>query len=220
MLSRETHNSSYQTSLNCHLDGLLSILAGRFARRTPRSCSHPHHNAESVQIVSQIPQPHLGFCPHQTNHSPEQPSGPLGLHPKNMFDPAPDSGTCPISPNLSVRQFFMPASLSLKVFTISPLLQLTELFLRAIGRVRPNIPTTVVFIQKGLKNLTVMDRSRRFQSTTFSSLISGSPPLPSCLKRICQSKSPVCIIVHPSALNSMSDHNTMTVTLVAELANS
>jgi hypothetical protein len=26
-------------------------------------------------------------------------------------------------------------------------------------------------------------------------LISGSPPLPSCLKRICQSKSPVCIII-------------------------
>jgi len=35
-------------------------------------------------------------------------------------------------------------------------------------------------------------------------------------QRICQSKRPVCIMVYSSVLNSMADHNTMTITFVVE----
>jgi len=64
-------------------------------------------------------------------------------------------------PGLPICQFLVPASFTLKMLPVFPLLQLLELFLRTVRRVRPHIPTAVILIQKFLKDLTVMDRRWR-----------------------------------------------------------
>ncbi len=61
-------------------------------------------------------------------------------------------------------------------------------------------------------------RSKAFPLHHFAELGSGSPPSPSCQKRICQSKSPVCIMVYPSVLISMPDHDTLAVIFEVERA--
>jgi len=48
-------------------------------------------------------------------------------------------------------------------------------------------------------------------SRRFLSLNLGSPPSSSCRKRVCQSKSPVCIL-YLVVSSSMEDHNTMAFT--------
>ncbi len=161
MLSRKTDNSSYLASMNYLVNRLLAILPGHFVQWTHRCRSCPHENVESVHIVGQIPQPHIRFHPHQTYHSHDQFTGPLGLYPKEMFYPTADSGTRAIPLLLSVRQLLMPTPLTLKMFPKSPFLQFVQLFLRTIRRVRPDVSTTFIFIQKSLKDLTVVDRGRR-----------------------------------------------------------
>jgi hypothetical protein len=159
MVSRKIDPSSSQAYLNYPGDPLLAIRLGPVAQRISPQCSCPQQYAEAIDIVSQIPQPNLDRHPHQPNPSYKQGSRSLRLHPKDMLYSTPNPGTRPISPDLSIRQFPMPASLALKMLPILPPLQLRQLLLRPIGRVRPYIPTAIVLIQKALKNLTVMDRS-------------------------------------------------------------
>jgi hypothetical protein len=166
MLNRKTYHSSSETYLNRPFDRLLATLMGHVAQwiYPGRSCRSQH--AVSIQIVSQIPQPHLGLHPDQTNNSHDQPPRLLRLNHKDMFHTAPDSGTIPIALSLSIRQLLMPASFALKMLLILPFLQLSELLLRTIRRVRPYIPTAVILIQKSFKYLTVMDRRRGHLITT------------------------------------------------------
>ena len=62
----------------------------------------------------------------------------------------------------------------------------------------PYISTAVILIQKTLKDLTVVDRRSGHLIAANQFMFhfgSGSPPLPSCLKRGCQSNKPACIII-------------------------
>ena len=93
MLSTKTDHSSYKTYLNCPFDRFLAILLGHFTQWISSGHSCPHQHTVSVQIVSQIPQPHLGSYPHQTYGAHDQLPRPLRLHPKDMFHSTPDSGT-------------------------------------------------------------------------------------------------------------------------------
>jgi hypothetical protein len=54
----------------------------------------------------------------------------------------------------------MLTALALKVIPKPTLPQLLQLLLRTIRRIRPHVPTAVIFIQKRLKDLTVMKRRR------------------------------------------------------------
>src|SRR4030043_682702 len=161
MLNRKVDHSSYKTYLKSLFDRFLAILLGHFTQWTYPGQSCPNQHTVSVQIVSQIPQPNLDLHPNQTNGPYDQPSRPFRLPPKDMFHTTPDSGTCPVGLGLSIRQLLVLASLALKMLPILSLLQLSEFLLRTVGRVRPHIPTAVISIQKTLKDLTVMNRSRR-----------------------------------------------------------
>src|SRR5512135_588641 len=137
MFDNEIDQSSYKANRTCDFDRLLAILWSPFAsqRSFGRSCLSQH--AVSIQIVSQIPQAHLGLHPDQTNDPNDQVSCPLRLHPKDVFHTTPNSGTRSIPLDLSIRQFLVSAPFALKMLAIFPLLQLLELFLRTIRRVRP-----------------------------------------------------------------------------------
>jgi hypothetical protein len=111
MLSTKTDYSSYKAYLNGPFDRFLAGLLGHRTRWRSLGHSCPHQPAVSVQIVSQIPQPHLGFYPHQTYGAHDQLPRPLRLHPKNMFHSTPDSGTRSITLDLSIRQLLIPAPL-------------------------------------------------------------------------------------------------------------
>jgi hypothetical protein len=108
MLNTKTDYPSYKTYLNCPFDRFLAVPLDHFPKWLSSGHSCPHQHTVSIQIVGQVPQPHLGFYPHQTYGTHDQLPRPLRLHPKNMFHSTPDSGTRPIPPNLSVRQLLMP----------------------------------------------------------------------------------------------------------------
>src|SRR5512136_1049659 len=122
MLSTRTDDPSYKTYLNWLLGRFLTVPLGHFTRWISSGHSCPHQRTVSVQIVSQIPQSHLGLYPHQTYGAHNQLPSPLRLHPKDMFHSTPNSRTCSIPLYLSVRQ----------------------LLLRTVRRVRPYVSTAVI----------------------------------------------------------------------------
>ena len=141
MLSKKTDHSFYKACLNWAFDRFLVILLGHLTQWISSGHSCPHQHAVSVQIVSQIPQPHLGSYPHQTYGAHDQLPRSLRLHPKDMFHSTPDSGTRSVTLNLSARQLLMPAPLPLKMLPIVSLLQLPEFPLRTVRRIRPDVST-------------------------------------------------------------------------------
>src|SRR5512139_1037380 len=154
--------SSYNTRCSIDSGHILAILWGFLAPQTDSGCSCPHQHAISIQVVSQIPQTNLGLHPNQTDGPNNQVSCPLGLDPEDVFHTTPNPGPSSISLGLSLRQLLMPASFALKTLPVVPFLQLLKFFFRTVRRVRPHIPTTVILIQKFLKDLTVMDRRWRY----------------------------------------------------------
>src|SRR4030042_4262490 len=150
MLNRKVDHSSNKTYISHLFDRFLAILLGYFAQWIYPGHSCPSQSTVSIQIVSQIPQPHLDLHPNQTNGPYDQPPRPLRLHPKDMFHTTPDSGTRPIALDLSVRQLLMFASLTLKMVPILRLFQRSQLLLRSIRRLRPYVSTAVIVIQKAL----------------------------------------------------------------------
>ena len=152
MLDKKIDHSSYKVYLKPPFDRFLTILRGYFAQWPYAGQSCPNQHAVSIQIVSQIPQPNLGLHPDQTNGPYDQFPRPLRLNPKDMFHTTPDSGTSPIALSLSIRQLLMPASFTLKMLPILPFLQLSELVLRTVRRVRPYISTAVILIQRRVSN--------------------------------------------------------------------
>src|SRR4030042_2171118 len=160
MLNRKVDHSSNKTYMSHLFDRFLAILLGYFAQWIYPGHSCPSQSTVSIQIVGQIPHPNLDLQPNQTNGPYDQPPRPLRPHPKDMFHTTPDSGTRPITLGLSIRQLLVLASLALKMLPILSLLQLSEFLLRTVRRVCPHIPTAVIFIQKTLKDLTVMNRRR------------------------------------------------------------
>ncbi len=160
MLSTKTDDPSYKTYLNWPFDRFLEILLGHFTRWISSAHSRPSQRTVSVKIVSQIPQSHLSFYPRQAYGAHDQLPNSFRLHPKDMFHTTPNSRTRSIPLQLSVRQLPMLAPLPLKILPIFRFLQLPQLLLRKVRRIRPYVSTAVILIQKLLKNLTVMDRRR------------------------------------------------------------
>src|SRR5512139_864083 len=118
MLNRKIDHSSNKTYLNRTFDRFLAILLAHFTRWIYREHSCPSQRAVSIQIVSQIPQPNLGFDPDHTNGPYNQPSRPLRLDPEDVFHTTPNSGTRPIPLSLSIGQLRVLASLALKMLPI------------------------------------------------------------------------------------------------------
>jgi len=119
MLNTKVDHSFYRTYLIRPFDRFLTILLGPSAQRICPGHSRRNQHAVSIQIIGQIPQPHLSFDPDQTNGPYKEPPRPLRLHPKNMFHTTPNSGTRPIPLNLSIRQLLVLASFVLKMLPIS-----------------------------------------------------------------------------------------------------
>ncbi len=155
-------NSTYPAYQKYYFKSFRSTLSGLFAHWAHLGRLYPLQHTESIQIVGQIPQPNLRLRPDQPNRSDDQVPRSHRLYPKDMFHPTPNPRSRPIPLLLPLRQLLMLTTLPLKMIPKSTLPQLLQLLLRTIRRIRPHVPTAVIFIQKHLKNLTVMNRRRRY----------------------------------------------------------
>ena len=121
-----------------------------------RLCLSQH--AISVYIIRKVSQTNLGFGPDYPDRSYKQAACPHSLNSEYMFDSASNLRSIIITLYLTLGQFFITTTLSLNMAAKSFLTKSIAFFSRAIGRIRPYISATVIFIKKLIKNFAVMNR--------------------------------------------------------------
>jgi hypothetical protein len=112
----------------------------------------------SVYIIRKISQTYFGFGSHQTDCAYQQITCPHRLNSKDMFNPAANSRSIIVALHLTLSQFLIAITFSLNMAAKTTLVKSLSFFKGAVSRIRPNIPASVVFIKKLLKDIAVVNR--------------------------------------------------------------
>lgn len=120
----------------------------------------------STQVVRQLSQADCRRCPHETDASQYRVACTLNLDAKDVLNPGTSLCTCPVSSLFPTGEFLVARTLSLTVLPVAHHLQPLYPFLRAIGRISPDISTGVLRIKQFFKHVAVVHFRTAHRITT------------------------------------------------------
>jgi len=114
-------------------------------------------SAIPIKIKGQVAQSYLSTRSNDSDTTQDHIPGALSLNTKNMFNSGSNSGSCPVSLLLPVRELTTTRPFALKVLPVTVGLQILYCILRAICRICPDVFTGILGIKKFLENIAVMN---------------------------------------------------------------
>ena len=157
MLSRDHLSRSHQVS---EPDMNRYLVAGH------TSPMHRNQKRISTQIVGQVTQADCCRCPHESDTPQYRVACPLRLDTKDMFNPGTSFCSCPVASLFPIGEFLAARTLALNMFPVAHLLQPGYPFLRAIGRISPDISTAILRIKQFFKHVAVVHFRTAHRVTT------------------------------------------------------